>query len=49
MVKGVVGNAVPLTTIFRGLAWFIGAEAIIMVLLIAFPEISTYLPSKMMP
>ena len=49
VVKGVVGNAVPLTTIFRGLAWFIGAEAIIMVLLIAFPEISTYLPSKMMP
>ncbi len=49
VVKGVVGDAVPLTTIFRGLAWFIGAEAVIMVLLIAFPEISTYLPSKMSP
>ncbi|MGE0417231.1 MAG: TRAP transporter large permease subunit, partial [Acetobacteraceae bacterium] len=49
VVKGVVGDAVPLTTIFRGLAWFIAAEAVIMVLLIAFPEISTYLPSKMAP
>ncbi len=41
VVKGVVGDAVPLTTIFRGLAWFIAAEAVIMVLLIGFPEIST--------
>ncbi|MCW5747832.1 MAG: TRAP transporter large permease subunit [Alphaproteobacteria bacterium] len=49
VVKGVVGDAVPLTTIFRGLGWFLAAEAVIMVLLIAFPEISTYLPSQMSP
>ncbi|WP_422000613.1 TRAP transporter large permease [Reyranella sp.] len=49
VVKGVVGDAVALTTIFRGLTWFLAAEVVIMVLLIAFPEISTYLPSKMMP
>lgn len=49
VVKGVVGDAVPLTTIFRGLAWFLAAEAVIMVLLISFPEISTYLPSQMSP
>lgn len=48
VVKSVVGDAVPLTTIFRGLAWFIGAEAIIMALLIGFPQISTYLPQQMM-
>ncbi len=47
VVKGVVGDAVPLTTIFRGLAWFIGAEAIIMTLLIAYPEISLWLPNQM--
>ena len=47
VVKGVVGDAVPLTTIFRGLAWFIAAEAVVMVLLIAFPEISTWLPARM--
>lgn len=49
VVKGVVGDAVPLTTIFRGLAWFIAAEAVIMVLLISFPQISTWLPSQMSP
>jgi len=49
VVKGVVGDAVPLTTIFRGLAWFIAAEAVIMVLLISFPQISTWLPSQMRP
>ena len=47
VVKGVVGDAVPLTTIFRGLAWFIAAEAVIMVLLIGFPEISLWLPRQM--
>jgi len=47
VVKGVVGDAVPLTTIFRGLLWFLGAEVIIVVLLIAFPQISLYLPSLM--
>ena len=47
VVKGVVGDAVPLTTIFRGLGWFIAAEAVVMVLLIAFPEISTWLPERM--
>lgn len=49
VVKGVVGDAVALTTIFRGLIWFLGAEAFIMALLIGFPEISTYLPSLMAP
>ncbi len=48
VVKSVVGDTIPLTTIFRGLAWFIAAEAVIMVLLIAFPEISLILPNYMM-
>lgn len=48
VVKSVVGDAIPLTTIFRGLAWFIAAEAVIMVLLIGFPEISTMLPNYML-
>jgi C4-dicarboxylate transporter, DctM subunit len=45
VVKSVVGDEVPLTTIFRGLLWFLGAEIFIMALIIAFPEISTFLPS----
>lgn len=47
VVKGVIGDAVPLTTIFRGLLWFLVAEFFIMMLLIAFPEISLWLPSLM--
>lgn len=47
VVKGVVGDTVPLTTIFRGLLWFLVAEFFIMVLLIAFPEISLWLPGLM--
>lgn len=45
VVKGVVGDAIPLSTIFRGLLWFIACEALIMVLLIAFPDISLFLPN----
>lgn len=47
VVKGVVGDAVPLSTIFRGLLWFLVCEAIIMVLLIAYPQISLWLPNLM--
>ena len=47
VVKGVVGDRVPITTIFKGVGWFIAAEAIIMTLLIAFPAISTWLPEKL--
>ncbi|WP_339948109.1 TRAP transporter large permease subunit [uncultured Albimonas sp.] len=45
VVKGVVGDTIPLPTIFRGALWFLAAEVVIMALLIAFPAISTTLPS----
>lgn len=47
VVKGVVGDDVPLTTIFRGLGWFLVCEIMIMALLIGFPAISLWLPSLM--
>lgn len=47
VVKGIVGDQVALKDIFRGITWFIGAEVLIMILLIAFPAISTFLPSLM--
>lgn len=47
VVSGVVGKAVPLPAIFRGLVWFLGAEVVIMALLIGFPQISVFLPSMM--
>lgn len=45
VVKSVVGDKVPLGAIFRGLVWFLGAEVVIMALLIGFPQISLFLPS----
>ena len=45
VIKSVVGDTVPLETIFRGVTWFLGCEVIIVALLIGFPQISLYLPS----
>jgi tripartite ATP-independent transporter DctM subunit len=47
VVKSVVGDEVPLTTIFKGVLWFLACEVLIVGLLIAFPEISLVLPSLM--
>jgi tripartite ATP-independent transporter DctM subunit len=46
VVKNAVGESIPLETIFRGCFWFLGCEVIIMSLLIAFPEISLWLPNS---
>lgn len=47
VVKNVVGDAISLDTIFRGCFWFLACEVIIMALLIAFPQISLWLPYSM--
>lgn len=47
VVKGVVGDTIPLLTIFRGVMWFLAAEVVIMGLIIGFPSISTFLPNLM--
>ena len=47
VIKSVVGDSIPLETIFRGVGWFLACEVVVIVLLVAFPEISLYLPSTM--
>jgi tripartite ATP-independent transporter DctM subunit len=47
VVKNVVGDSVPLHDIFRGCFWFLVCEVIIMALLIAFPQLSLWLPQTM--
>lgn len=47
VVAGALNNQIPLATIFRGCFWFLGCEVIIMTLLIAFPQISLWLPNTM--
>ena len=47
ILKGVVGDSVPLGTIFRGVGWMLVAELFVMALLIGFPQITLLLPSMM--
>ena len=47
VVRGVIGDAVPLGAIFKGLTWFLAAEVVIIALLAAFPEISLVIPISM--
>ena len=47
IVKSVVGDSVPLGVIFRGVSWFLACEVVIVSLLVAFPQISLFLPDLM--
>jgi TRAP-type C4-dicarboxylate transport system permease large subunit len=47
VVARATNNEIPLSTIFKGCLWFLGAEVVIMTLLIAFPQISLWLPRSM--
>lgn len=48
IIKGVVGNRMSLTTIFKGVSWFLVADLITLTLLILFPAISLLIPTMMM-
>lgn len=43
VIKGIVGDTIPIETIFRGILWFLVADLICVALLVAFPQIATYL------
>jgi tripartite ATP-independent transporter DctM subunit len=47
VVAAATGNSIPLMTIFRGCYWFLACEVVTMTLLIAFPQISLWLPAAM--
>ena len=47
VVKGVAGKDVSMATVFRGVFPFILVELVFMAILIAFPDIATFLPSLM--
>jgi tripartite ATP-independent transporter DctM subunit len=48
VVKGVVGNTIPLEEVFRGIWWFLAMEILTLAILIFFPQISTVLPDIML-
>jgi C4-dicarboxylate transporter, DctM subunit len=47
VVATATDNSIPLQTIYRGCYWFLACEVVIMTLLIAFPQISLFLPGLM--
>jgi TRAP-type C4-dicarboxylate transport system permease large subunit len=47
VTKSALGSLVSLTTVFRGVAWFIVADLVTLAILVAFPVISLFLPSLM--
>ncbi|EAQ10815.1 tripartite ATP-independent transporter DctM subunit [Maritimibacter alkaliphilus HTCC2654] len=47
VMKGVVGDDVRLVQIFKGVTWFLLAEVVVMAILIAFPQVTLFLPNLM--
>ncbi len=47
VIKAVVGDKIPLETIFKGIGWFVLTDVITLGILIAFPEISLFIPRLM--
>jgi tripartite ATP-independent transporter DctM subunit len=45
VIKGVVGNLISTTGIFRGIMWFLLADFVVLALIMVFPEIVTALPA----
>lgn len=44
VIKGIVGDAVPISLIFSGVIWFLVADVVVLFIMIAFPELIMFLP-----
>lgn len=47
IIKGALGDRVSLTTIFKGVGWFVVVDAVLLAILIAWPRLITWLPDMM--
>lgn len=47
VIHSMMRGSVTLPTVFRGVGWFIAMEVVVLALLIAFPQISLFLPAQM--
>ncbi|MEZ5646328.1 MAG: TRAP transporter large permease [Burkholderiaceae bacterium] len=45
VIKGVVGNLISTTGIFKGILWFLVADVIVLACMMVFPEIVLFLPN----
>jgi tripartite ATP-independent transporter DctM subunit len=48
ILKGVIGDAVSLETIFKGIFWFLAMDVFTLGILIAYPQISLWLPQHIL-
>lgn len=48
VIKSIAGEDVSLGDVFRGITWFFVAEIVTVAILVAFPQISLWLPSTML-
>ncbi len=48
VLKGVVGDSVPLEKMFSGIMWFLLMDVLTLIILIMYPQISLWLPNAMM-
>ena len=44
VIKGIVGNTVPISAIFRGVLWFLLSDVVVLAIMIAFPQVVLFLP-----
>ena len=47
IIKGALGNLVTLQQVFRGVLWFIAMDILALIMIVAFPALSLWLPSIM--
>lgn len=47
IIKGALGDRVSLTTIFKGVGWFIVVDLLLLVVLVAWPDIILWLPNQL--
>jgi TRAP-type C4-dicarboxylate transport system permease large subunit len=45
VIKGVVGDLVSTSAIFRGIAWFLAMDMVILLVLILWPDLVLFLPT----
>ena len=45
VIKGVVDRSISLGVIFRGVIWFLVADAVVVTIMVAFPQVILWLPS----
>ena len=45
VIKSIVGDAVPIARIFRGVMWFLAADVVLLAIMVAFPELLLFLPN----